>query len=73
MQNASVLTQFVTMQIQHFSTVFNCFKFNSIAVTNIQIKLFNFKAFSINSTVLRPNEEFSQPPVQHNMLMQLNV
>jgi len=47
-----LLTRFVINQIQPFSTVFNCFKFNSTKVTNIQFNLFTFKAFSINSTVL---------------------
>ena len=56
-----LLTRFVTKQIQPFSTAFNCFQFNSIAVTNIQFNLFNFKAFSINSTILQPNHKFPQP------------
>ena len=53
--------RFATKQIQPFSTVFNCFKFNSTTVTNIQFNLFNFKAFSTNSTILEPNHEFPQP------------
>jgi len=57
-----LLTRFTTSQIQLFSSIFNLFKFNSASVTNIQFNLFNFKAFSINSTILGPNHEFPQPP-----------
>jgi len=57
-----LLTRFATSQIQLFSSIFNLFKFNSTSVTNIQFNLFNFKAFSTNSTILRPNHKFPQPP-----------
>jgi len=56
------LTHFVMNQIQAFSTVLNHFKFNSTKFTNIQFSLFNFEAFSTNSTIVRPNNEFRQPP-----------
>jgi len=47
-----LLTRFVMSNIQPFSTVLNQFKFNSNTVTQIQLNLFNFKAFSINSTIV---------------------
>ena len=46
-----------------FQLFSNCFKFNSTAVTNMQFNLFNFKEFSINSTIWWPNCQFLRPPV----------
>jgi len=68
-----LLTRYVINQIQPFSTVLNCFKFNSTKVTNVQFNLFNFKAFSINSTIVRPNNEFPQPPVYLYLKFRVSV
>jgi len=49
-KTSMLTTRFAMKQIQHFSTVLNCFEFNSTAVTNLQFNLFDFEAFSMNST-----------------------
>jgi len=52
------------------STLFNCFKLQQIKSTNgtdLQSNLFNLKAFSINSTIVWPDQTFPEPLGQGNV------
>ena len=67
------MTRFASRQIQPFSNVFNCFKFNSTTVTNVQFTLFNFKAFSKNSTIFNHFATKSRIPTTSSVIESLHL